>query len=110
MADTLRDGVRDIAHHARPSEINPRLEEAMQNQALLPHLVSMRVVLMAAAIGAVTALVLYVVISPMVAGLGLIAAFFAAWFGLAVRSYSQEPAASRRERLGEEPGEDDDER
>jgi hypothetical protein len=89
MADTLRDGVRDIAHQARPSEVNPKLEEAMQNQPLLPHLIAMRVVLPAAAIGAVVALVLYVLFSPMLAGLGLIVAFFAAWFGLAVRSHEQ---------------------
>jgi Flp pilus assembly protein TadB len=95
MADTLRDGVRDIAQKARPSEVNPKLEEAMQNQPLLPHLVSMRVVLTAVAIGAVVALILYVLFSPMLAGLGLIVAFFAAWFGLAVRSHEKHGTAGR---------------
>ena len=96
MADeTLRDGVRTVAQSARPSEINPKLEEAMQNQPLLPHLVDMRNVLLAAAIGAVFALILFLLLSPMMAGVGLLIVFFAAWFGLALRDYGH--ANERRE-------------
>ncbi|MEA2143639.1 MAG: hypothetical protein QOI64_2069 [Solirubrobacteraceae bacterium] len=89
MANTLRDGVRDIADQASPRELDTKLEEAMQNKPLLVHLLSMRVVFLAAAIGAVVALIFYVLFSPMLAGVGLILAFFAAWFGLAVREHEK---------------------
>ena len=107
MAETsLREGVREVAQQARPSEINPKLEEAMQNQPLLPHLLSFRaIVLIAAGVGAVVALVLFLLISPMMAGVGLLLVFFATWFGLAVRDYAPRrrqreaaSAASRRRR------------
>ena len=111
MADeTLREGVRTVADQARPSQLNPKLEEAMQNQPLLPHLVDMRNVLFAAAIGAVVAIILLLLISPMMAGLGLLVAFFAAWFGLALRDYghARERHEAEREARGED-GEDEDE-
>ena len=97
MANTLREGVRDVAHQASPRELDAKLDEAMQNRPLLVYLVSMRVVLTAAAIGAVVALILYLLFSPMLAGLGLILAFFAAWFGLAVREHERaRPAPAER--------------
>ena len=106
MADeTLREGARSVAQQARPSEINPKLEEAMQNKPLLPHLVDMRNVLIAAAIGAVVAIILLLLISPMMAGLGLLVAFFAAWFGLALRDYGR---ATEREQARREAEADDD--
>ena len=90
MAETsLREGFRDVRDQARPSEINPKLEEAVQNQPLLPHLLSFRVVLTALAIGAVFAVILFFLVAPIAAGLGLIVVFFAAWFGLAARSYGK---------------------
>ena len=110
MADeTLREGVRSVAQQARPSEINPKLEEAMQNKPLLPHLVDMRNVLIAAAIGAVVAIILLLLISPMMAGLGLLVAFFAAWFGLALRDYGRatEREQARREAEADEADEDE---
>ena len=112
MADeTLRDGVRTVAQQARPSELNPKLEEAMQNKPLLPHLVDMRNVLIAAAIAAVVAVILLLLISPMMAGLGLLVAFFAAWFGLALRDYGRatERREARRDADADEDAADDDE-
>ncbi|MEA2444737.1 MAG: hypothetical protein QOJ12_2029 [Thermoleophilales bacterium] len=97
MANTLREGVRDIAHQASPSELDSKIDEAMQNKPLLVHLVSMRVVLTAAAIGAAVALIFYLLFSPMLAGLGLIVAFFAAWFGLAVREHEKSGEGLARE-------------
>jgi hypothetical protein len=108
MANTLREGVRDIAHQVHPRELDAKVEEAVQNQPLLPHLLSMRVVFTAAAIGAGVALVLYVLFSPMLAGIGLILAFFGAWFALAVRSHEREPKAARRARLDEDDEADED--
>jgi hypothetical protein len=101
--NTLKDGVRTVANEVRPSEINPKLEEAMQNQPLLPHLVNMRNVLMAAAIGVVVALILFILMSPMMAGVGLLIVFFGAWFGLALRDYGRADAA-REERQSSEDG------
>ena len=107
MADqTLRDGMREVKDQARPSEINPKLEEAMQNQPLLPHLVDMRNVLIAAGIAAVVALLLFVLLSPMLAGVGLLLVFFAAWFGLALRDYGRASEAREARRSDDE---DDDE-
>ena len=109
MADTsMREGVREVAQKARPSEINPKLEEAVQNQPLLPHLLSFRVVGIALAIAAVVALVLFLLISPMFAGVGLILTFFAAWFGLAARDYAKADQARQERRERESDDEDDD--
>jgi Flp pilus assembly protein TadB len=95
MAESsMREGVREMAQQARPSEINPKLEEAVQNQPLLPHLLSFKVVLGALAIGAAVALLMLLLLSPMMAGIGLVIAFFGAWFGLATMSYGK---ASERE-------------
>ena len=105
--NTLKDGVRTVANEVRPSEINPKLEEAMQNKPLLPHLVNMRNVLLAAAIGLVVALILFILMSPMMAGVGLLIVFFGAWFGLATRDYGQADAA-REERQSRNRDEDDD--
>ena len=98
MAETsMRDGAREVAQHARPSEINSKLEEAVQNQPLLPHLLSFKVVGAAVAIGAVFALVMFLLLSPMMAGVALFLVFFAAWFGLAALSYGR---ASERSSSG----------
>jgi len=108
MAETsLREGFRDVRDQARPSEINPKLEEAVQNQPLLHHLLSFSVVLKALAIGAVVALLLFVIASPMIAGIGLIIAFFGAWFGLAALSY--EKASERSADQSEAADDEDDE-
>ena len=90
MAETsLREGFREVRKQASPSEINPKLEEAVQNQPLLPHLLSFSVVLKALAVGAVVALILFLLVSPMFAGVGLVLVFFGAWFGLATLSYGK---------------------
>jgi hypothetical protein len=110
MAETsMREGVREVAQQARPSEINPKLEEAVQNQPLLEHLLSFKVVLGAVAIGAVFALLLLLLASPMMAGVALFIVFFGAWFGLAALSYGK--ASERSSSGGEsdsETGDDDD--
>ena len=107
MAETsLREGVREAKDSVRPSEINPKLEEAVQNQPLLPYLLSFRVVGIALAAGLVVALLLFVLMSPMFAGVGLILVFFGTWFGLAARDYGK--AAEARQRRREAESEDDD--
>ena len=110
MADeTLRDGVRTVAQQARPSEINPKIEEAMQNQPLLPHLVDMRNALIAAGVGAVVALILFLLMSPMMAGVGLLLVFVATWIGLAMRDYGRADAQREaRQSSGDEDAEDED--
>jgi Flp pilus assembly protein TadB len=109
MAETsMREGVREVTQGMRPSEINPKLEEAVQNQPLLPHLLSFRVVGIALAIGAVVALVLFVLVSPMFAGVGLMIAFFGAWFALATRDYGKADAARQRRRESESDDDKDD--
>ena len=91
MADTsLREGVREVTDQVRPSEINPKLEEAVQNQPLLPHLLSFRALGIGLVAGLVVAVVLFLLMSPMVAGLGLILVFFGTWIGLAMYHYGKE--------------------
>jgi hypothetical protein len=105
MAGTsLREGAREVRDQARPSAINPKLEEAVQNQPLLPHLLSFDVVLKALAAGAVVALILFLLASPMFAGVGLLIAFFATWIGLSVVSYgkAEDRRAAERKSEGEE--------
>jgi uncharacterized membrane protein len=107
MAETsMREGAREVAQNMRPSEINPKLEEAVQNQPLLPHLLEFRPILIGLAAGAVVAVILFFLIAPMVAGLALILVFFATWIGLSVRNYAQANEARERERESEEEEED----
>ena len=106
MAETsLREGFKEVRDQARPSEINPKLEEAVQNQPLLPHLLDFKVIAKALAIAAVVALILFLLISPMFAGVGLILVFFGAWFGLATLSYGK---AEDRSSDKEDDHEDED--
>jgi Flp pilus assembly protein TadB len=108
MADTsLREGFQEVRDQARPSEINPKLEEAVQNQPLLPHLLDFKVILKALAIGVVVALILFLLVSPMFAGVGLILFFFGAWFGLATLSYAK--AEERREAKSDDGDDEEDE-
>lgn len=110
MAETsLKEGFREVRDQARPREINPKLEEAVQNQPLLPHLLDFKVILKALAIGAVVALILFLLISPMFAGVGLIISFFGAWFGLAALSYGKTEDRRAAEKDDEEDDEEDDE-
>jgi hypothetical protein len=108
MAETsMRDGVREVTQNMRPSEINPKLEEAVQNKPLLPHLLSVRPIAIALAVGAVVALALFLLVSPRMGGLGLLVAFFATWIGLSVRDYGKEDEARQRRREAESDDEDD---
>jgi len=108
MAETsLREGFDEVRQQARPSEINPKLEEAVQNQPLLPHLLDFKVLAKALAIGLVVALILFLLISPMIAGAGLILFFFGSWFGLAALSYGK--AEDRREAKSDSDDEAEDE-
>jgi Flp pilus assembly protein TadB len=94
----LVEGVKVVAGQMRPKNLEPKLEEAMQNQPLLPQLLSFRVVGTAVAIAAVVALILYVLMSPILAGLGLVVAFFASWFVLATRGVDKSrPVSSERD-------------
>jgi hypothetical protein len=108
MAETsLKEGVREMRDQVRPSDINPKLEEAVQNQPLLPHLLDFKVILKALAAAAVVALILFLLLSPAFAGVGLIIVFFGAWFGLATLSYGK--AADREAARRDDDAEDDDE-
>ena len=109
MAETsMREGVREVTDQMRPSEINPKLEEAVQNQPLLPHLLSFRVVGIALAAGLVVALLLFLLLSPMLAGVALILVFFGTWFGMAARDYGKADA-ERQRRQDEKAAAEDDE-
>ena len=87
---SLREGVREVKDQVRPSEINPKLEEAVQNQPLLPYLLSFRNLGIALAAGLVVALVLFLLMSPMMGGIGLLLVFFATWIGLSMVQYGKE--------------------
>ncbi len=90
------EGVRTIASQASPRALEPKLEEAMEKQPLLPHILDLRVVLTAGAIAAVIALILTVLFAPALGGLGLLITFFASWFVLANRSYEKRRPTEER--------------
>jgi hypothetical protein len=102
----MREGVREVTQNMRPSEINPKLEEAVQNQPLLPHLLAVRPIAIALAAGAVVAAILFFLIAPMVAGIGLLLVFFGTWIGLAARDYGK--ADKERQRKRDEKSDDED--
>jgi Flp pilus assembly protein TadB len=94
----LGEGVRTIARQMSPSEINPKLEEAVQNQPLLEQLLSFKILGKAVAIAVVVALVLFVLLSPIIAGLGLLVAFFTSWLVLATHAVDKaRPVKSKRD-------------
>ena len=87
---SLREGVREVKDQVRPGEINPKLEEAVQNQPVLTHLLSFQVIGIAVAAGLVVALLMLLLLSPMMAGAALILVFFGTWIGLAMFRYGKE--------------------
>ena len=87
------------------SEINPKLEEALQNQPLLEQLLSFKVLGKAVAVAAVVALILFVLFSPVLAGLGLVLAFFLSWYAFAAQAADRaRPVNSERD--DDAPGSD----
>jgi hypothetical protein len=97
-SEGLGEGVRTVARQMSPSEINPKLEEAVQNQPLLEQLLSFKVIAKAVAVGAVVALILFVLFSPILAGLGLLVAFFVSWFAFATTAVDKaRPVKSERD-------------
>ena len=83
------EGVRTIAKQASPRAIEPKLEEAMEKQPLLPHFLSFRVVGIAVAVGVVLALIVTLLLSPMMGGIALLIGFFLTWVIAANRSYEK---------------------
>jgi type IV secretory pathway TrbD component len=104
----MREGVREVTQNMRPSEINPKLEEAVQNQPLLPHLLSVRPIAIALAAGAVVAAILFFLVAPMVGGIGLLLVFFGTWIGLSARDYAKADEERERKRDDEDDDEDDE--
>ena len=111
MAETsTREGAREVAHKMRPSEVNPKLEEAVQNQPLAPHLLNLRTIAIAVGAGLVVALILFLLVSPRMGGFGLILVFFATWIGLSLREYGKENDERQRKRdEADAEAEDEDE-
>ena len=100
------EGVRTMAKQASPSAIEPKLEEAMEKQPLLPHILDLRVVLTAGAIAAVVALILTILFAPALGGLGLLITFFGSWFLLANRSYEKRRPTQEAEESSDEESDD----
>jgi hypothetical protein len=104
----MREGVREVTQSMRPSEVNPKLEEAVQNQPLLSHLLSIRPIAIALAAGAVVAAILFFLIAPMVAGIGLLVVFFGTWVGIAALDYGKADEERQRRRDERDDDEDDE--
>src|SRR4051794_37740753 len=106
MAETsLREGVREVAQQARPTDVNAKLEEAVQNQPLLPHLLNFKWIGIALVAGLVVAAIVTVLLAPTMGGMALLLVFFGTWVGLGLRDYGR--ATERSSSSGSD--EDDDE-
>jgi hypothetical protein len=107
----LGEGVRTVARQMSPSAINPRLEEAVQNQPLLEQLLSFKVLGKAVAVAVVVALIFLVLFSPIMAGLGLLVAFFVSWFAFATTAVDKvRPIDSERDDDADAPSSDSSEK
>jgi Flp pilus assembly protein TadB len=104
MAETsLREGVREVAQQARPSDVNAKLEEAVQNQPLLPHLLNFKWLAIALVAGLVVAAIVAFLLAPVMGGIALLLVFFGTWVGLGLRDYGH-----ATERASDDDDEDDE--
>jgi hypothetical protein len=87
-----------MAREVSPRKLEPKLEEAVQNQPLLEKLLSFNVLGKAVAVGPVVALILFVLLSPVLAGIGLLLAFFVSWYAFAATAADRvRPVDSERD-------------
>jgi len=94
----LGEGVRTMAREVSPSKLNPKLEEVVQSQPLLEQLLSFKVLGKAVAVAAVVAIVFYFLLSPILAGVGLVLAFFVSWYAFAAKGADRvRPVDSERD-------------
>lgn len=105
----LVEGAKEMAQELKPSRLDDRLGEAIEERPLARHLLDVRLALIAVAIAIVPALVLLLLGVPRIAAVVLVVVFAGAWYGLAYRSYERR---RRTREAGESEGaktdEDDD--
>jgi Flp pilus assembly protein TadB len=79
---------------------NEKLEKTVREKPVLQHVLDLRIVARAVALGVVAALVMWLLVGPATAGFMLLVVFFGSWFVLARVSHDR-----RRE---SEPADEDD--
>lgn len=84
--EAVREGVREVRQ--TPRRIGERVEGVVEDNALVRHMLDLRVVAYAVATAVVLAL-LALLLSPKLAALVLVLAFAGAWLGFAHRRYNQ---------------------
>ena len=85
----LSDHARELKREFSTAKLSESLDEAVKERPLLDHLLDMGIVLRAVAIGAIGALILWLLIGPGAAAVALVVLFLGSWYGLAQRSYDQ---------------------
>lgn len=101
----IREGVREIGRDMSPRKAEEKLEEAVDRNPLLQHLLSWEVVLRALAVAAVVTLIVLLLLSAKIAAVALVLTFGAAWIGFGMRRYETRrqtrPASSEATSSGE---------
>ncbi|HEX8074465.1 MAG TPA: hypothetical protein VF545_05740 [Thermoleophilaceae bacterium] len=106
----LGEHARELRREFSPAKLNESLEEAVEEQPLLDHLLDLGVVARAVAIGVVAGLVLWLLVGPGAAAIALVVLFLGSWYGLAQLQYDRRrPTRAADGDADEDEGEDEDE-
>lgn len=103
---------REVAGELRrdfsPARANEKLEEVVKDKPLLDHLLDLGIVARAVAAAAIVALILWLLIGPGAAAIGLVLVFAGTWYGLAQRSYNKRRPTKAADKDEEEDDDEDD--
>jgi hypothetical protein len=102
------EAARELKREFSPARANEKLEEVVKEKPLLDHLLDLGIVARAVAAAAVVALILWLLIGPGSAAIGLVVVFLATWYGLAQRSYNKRRPTKPADEQGEDEDEEDD--
>lgn len=100
----IRESWEHVREQASPQRVERRLDEAVRDKPLIPHLLDLRVVGKAVAIAAVLAAIVSLLLSPKLGAIVLVVAFGIGWVALANRRYNRRRPTSSGDGGSEDGG------
>jgi Flp pilus assembly protein TadB len=85
----MADHARELRREFSPSKLNETLDEAVRERPMLDHVLDLGIVGRAVAIGAVGALILWILVGPGAAAIALVLLFLGSWYVLAQLSFDR---------------------
>lgn len=87
--DGMADHARELRREFSPSKLNETLDEAVRERPMLDHVLDLGIVGRAVAIGAVGALILWILVGSGAAAIALVLLFLGSWYVLAQLSFDR---------------------